>query len=1273
MEETATHNTKISDSAYSNSSNSQSQRSGSSKSRHSNSSGSSGYCGHGSSIQGSSNEPFPQPSVTKRNKDKEHKKKKLKSSVTTAATATVTSVVTTVSEYTEHENGTSHMSLGVSGTVVPLSGTVAEETEITEAGSEGSVISSHAGVALGAAGVVPATTPGPENEAHQMASLTQTLNSIKKMKKMKDLSTDIPEETEGHSFSLPMVAEEKEEHIRNSFDAEPPAHNEGEFCVVVSMQDGVVVFTTPSITDVVGFPKDMWLGRSFIDFVHPRDRTAFANHITSGVITPLSNSNTKGGSHPGKNSFYCSLRRYRGLKSTGYGVTEKEVSYLPFQLNMTFRELLPHSNPLELEGNTSPESVPGGCNSMFLVITAKLICSAYKHAGETCASPKFVTRHLATCKLNYVDPECMPYLGYLPHEMLGNSVLDFYHPEDLPFLKEVYQIVMQENGAPFRSKPYRFRSHNGGYILLETEWSSFVNPWSKKLEFVVGQHRVLKGPENADVFMAPVEDDTLQISEEVLKESKIIQEEIRSLLSEMVKNNGHLEKQQMSKRCRDLATFMESLMDDITKPDLKLELPQEEHSFSEHDSVMLGEISPHHDYYDSKSSTETPPSYNQLNYNDNIQRFFESKPKTTLSDESGESKIEANRSLMSTDEEGKSGPAADSSLGSSNRKCCSPVNGSGSGSGSGHSSGSAGIGGSAESRRDTSATNTSHGSYKPPLLTEALLCRHNEDMEKKMVQKHREQRNKGSERESKLKKCVHDKLLQEQCHGVKRSGSHSWEGEVYKASKHPHVEGGKELNPGSGGSGGGGVTSGLSQCLGVAATGKQYSGVGSVPPIFQGGTNVNLWPPFSVTVTPLQPTPPCSTHGFATNNIPTPPHMASMIPVYYIPTSAQQAGLGPPQGLAPQEHPGPPRMPPPGVMMPGQQPTFIPQQVPYLNAAMPGMLYQYPVPPAMYGGPPVMYSSMAVLQPAAALLQTPGLQSDIPLAAACKQESKSPVALAGSGASPSKFQRPASQATSVKAEPGSAMGSIASASVKRGMSESSKKEKSLCSPGGGRTSPNVSQDEDKAIKCEEDKRDVESVGEGFSTTRDLEGTCDDSSYSSFYSFLKTDKSDTSMKSSPEYVNANNMNKTEEMVWEKSENPRPPKPRPVLKEPPWMEDVQVTPDLVFRYQLKDQELGAVLQADLQALENINQPLLVNDQLSQLYLDMELEGLSTKLKLEESITSSSGSSGSSGEEQLQSNIPEKDALFKGKKKRRNIEYGKLVMIFEENAPLPPPCTE
>lgn len=71
---------------------------------------------------------------------------------------------------------------------------------------------------------------------------------------------------------------------------------------------------------------------------------------------------------------------------------------------------------------------------------------------------------------------------------------------------------------------------------------------------------------------------------------------------------------------------------------------------------MLGEISPHHDYYDRESSSETPPSYNQLNYHENIQRFFKSKPMTTASDESCE-RPSGVQSTTDTDQEGKSSSA----------------------------------------------------------------------------------------------------------------------------------------------------------------------------------------------------------------------------------------------------------------------------------------------------------------------------------------------------------------------------------------------------------------------------------------------------------------------------------------------------------------------------------------------------------------------------------------------------------------------------------------
>lgn len=84
-----------------------------------------------------------------------------------------------------------------------------------------------------------------------------------------------------------------------------------------------------------------------------------------------------GGPHAGKNSFCCCLQRYQGLKSSGYYMKEKKVEYLPFRLNMTFREFVSEGIPADQEGSIDP-GVTGGCDSVFLVITAKRVFSAYK-------------------------------------------------------------------------------------------------------------------------------------------------------------------------------------------------------------------------------------------------------------------------------------------------------------------------------------------------------------------------------------------------------------------------------------------------------------------------------------------------------------------------------------------------------------------------------------------------------------------------------------------------------------------------------------------------------------------------------------------------------------------------------------------------------------------------------------------------------------------------------------------------------------------------------
>lgn len=586
------------------------------------------------------------------------------------------------------------------------------------------------------------------------------------------------------------------------------------------MQDGVVLYTTPSITETLGYPRDMWLGKSFINFVHPKDRSTFASQITTGI--PIATSKCGGSIKNAKSSFCVMLRRYRSLTRQGFDVINKPVAFEPFRLKMTFRESPP-------DVNTTNCIIPKA-TSMLIVIFAKLIKSAYKVPNElsTGKSPKFSIRHTATGIVSHVDSTAVAALGYLPQHMMGRSIMEFYHPEDLDALKDVYETIMRKGqvaGASFVSKPYRFLIQNGCYVLLESEWTSFVNPWSRKLEFVIGNHKVFQGPRSIDVFEPPKETQ-FKLRDDTVQRCFRIKDEIIKLLENTVLRPTDTVKQEVTRRCQALATFMERLMNDISKKEFKIDVPPE-NDLMERDSVMLGEISPHHEYYDSKSSTETPPSYNQLNYNENLHRFFNSKPITVGEEADKPMKLEKR---VYSDDISNSSPI----------QCFDSSGGSGS---SGHRTSASNT--NMESvGTSTTRTGTSSESIPPLTLTEALLIKHNDDMEKMMLKRHRESRGRSGE---KAKRNI-DK---NQDHtgpgvGVKRGGSRSWEGEeVQKAPKHFHkVE---------------------------------------IPNVSRGPVGVNnllnpfdLWPPFSTSI-------PKQTTQLPTADFPSTP-MGVFPALYYIPT-----------------------------------------------------------------------------------------------------------------------------------------------------------------------------------------------------------------------------------------------------------------------------------------------------------------------------------------------------------------------------------------------------
>ncbi|KAL1450067.1 hypothetical protein WDU94_002522 [Cyamophila willieti] len=628
-------------------------------------------------------------------------------------------------------------------------------------------------------------------------------------------------------MSPPSVREtagvEEKEPVQKEVEADPAPTNNKEFNAIVSMKDGVVLYCTSNLTDVLGFPADMWLGRSFIDFVHMNDRSTFASYVASCITTPddeerqqASVSNVLFPTNKNKtkkNSVYCCLRHYKSLFKGGYGITERRVNYIPCQLIFNFKEI-----PVELSDS-------GMQQGMFLIITARAVHSIYKVPDEKIVnSEKVFIKHNNLCQISYVNDEVLPKFGYLPHRTLGRSIFNFYHPEDLPYIKKIYSDLLKNNSnskQKITSKPIRFRCQNGYFAIVETEWSTFINPWTGKLEFITGQHTVVQGPQQPDVCTIVEVQEPYLLSDDKLKHCNMIQDEIHHMLDKPVIEHVAESKSKKSQEPKGLSSFMESLIKNTITPtptcsnqnEFKIEVAPTE-NISERDSVMLGEISPHHEYSDGKSSSETPPSYNQLNYDDNIQRFFESKPKTSPSHSKSD---ETNK----TSDKNKSESSETS-------------------------------GDSESFTKDTSRKHNYHQKLK---LTEESLTKHNADMEKKMVQKHKEQ---------KLNSKYKTKQMQEDtpgAHGVKRSGSHSWENEPFKSAKQSHHHGDVTSRNYSG------------HCTTRTSRHPNTSTCVST-------TSINLWPPFNVNMNPL----------ISTTNTLTP---STLVPYLYIPNETPKLGTNP--------------------------------------------------------------------------------------------------------------------------------------------------------------------------------------------------------------------------------------------------------------------------------------------------------------------------------------------------------------------------------------------
>ncbi|XP_078791324.1 period circadian protein homolog 2 isoform X4 [Oryzias latipes] len=302
----------------------------------------------------------------------------------------------------------------------------------------------------------------------------------------------------------------------DSITSEYTLKNNDIFAVVVSLITGRIIYISDQAASILNCKRDVFTDSKFVEFLTPQDVSVFYSFTTPYRLPSWSMCTGAESSPPDciqEKSFFCRI-------SVGKE-NEGDLRYYPFRMT-----------PYLMKVQDTRHSEDQFC----CLLLAERVHSGYDAPRIPTDKRIFTTTHTPTCVFQDVDERAVPLLGYLPQDLIGTQILLHLHPNDRPMMLAIHRKIVQHAGQPFDHSSLRFCAQNGEYIILDTSWSSFVNPWSRKVSFVIGKHKVRMGPVNEDVFMSPVcADGHMKTMDSDVQE---LTEQIHRLLLQSVHNSG---------------------------------------------------------------------------------------------------------------------------------------------------------------------------------------------------------------------------------------------------------------------------------------------------------------------------------------------------------------------------------------------------------------------------------------------------------------------------------------------------------------------------------------------------------------------------------------------------------------------------------------------------------------------------------------------------------------------------------------------------------------
>lgn len=306
------------------------------------------------------------------------------------------------------------------------------------------------------------------------------------------------EDCHGCSLDLSTFTVEEMDNITSEYTL----NNTDTFSMAVSFLSGKVVYISPQGSSLLRSKPEKLHGVLFSELLAAQDVSTFYSNTAPCKLPPWAS--CIGSASP---SVDCTQEKSMFCRISGDLSTSGDVSYYPFRLT-----------PYMLTLQDSDADYTQPC----CLLIAERVHSGYEAPRIPADKRIFTTSHTPSCLFQEVDERAVPLLGYLPQDLVGTPVLLYIHPDDRPIMVAIHKKILQFAGQPFDHAPLRMCAQNGEYVTIDTSWSSFINPWSRKVAFIVGRHKVRNSPLNEDVFTLPrhLEERTLspdiaQLSEQI--------------------------------------------------------------------------------------------------------------------------------------------------------------------------------------------------------------------------------------------------------------------------------------------------------------------------------------------------------------------------------------------------------------------------------------------------------------------------------------------------------------------------------------------------------------------------------------------------------------------------------------------------------------------------------------------------------------------------------------------------------------------------------------